>query len=156
VSIGIDVNMSEVSAETLGTFNGIYSHLAQDTTEQLTVLNHPDFESVTVKHFEKECKTVYDVSLASSENSYDVFLSGASPLSVISNPNAPEGTSLLVFRDSFASSLIPLLVPNYETITLVDLRFMHSSLLKQYVPSADGDVLFLLSARVVNNSAMLK
>ncbi len=155
-ALGIEVNTNEFTPETLGTFNGIYSHLTQDTTEPLTVLNHPHFQDVTVDHFEKDCQTVYDVSLASSENSYDVFLSGASPLSVIHNPNAPSGTSLLVFRDSFASSIIPLLIPNYETITLVDLRYMHSSLLSQYVPTADGDILFLFSARVVNNSMMLK
>ena len=120
------------------------------------ILEHPDFADVTVKHYEKSCTTVYDLALADSDNSYDVFLSGASPLTVITNPHAEPGTSLLVFRDSFGSSLVPLLIPNYETITLVDLRFMHSSLLKQFVPEANGDILFLYSARIVNNSAMLR
>ncbi len=155
-ALGKSIDMNEFTAETVGTFNGIYSELAPNSSEPLIILNHPDFQDVTVEHFEKECKSVYDLSLIDSDNSYDVFMSGASPLSVVKNPNAPKGTSLLVFRDSFASSIIPLLIPNYETITLVDLRYMHSSLLKQYVPSADGDILFLFSGRVVNNSAMLK
>ena len=155
-ALGISIDTENFTDTTIGPFYGIYAQSASESAEELVLLDHPDFADVTVKHYEKPCTSVYDLDAVDSDNSYDVFLSGASPLTVITNPHAEKGTSLLVFRDSFASSLVPLLIPNYETITMVDLRYMHSSLLKQFVPTTDGDILFLYSARVVNNSAMLR
>jgi len=156
-TFGITIDEENFTQKELGTFRGIYADYAGDAEEPLIVLDHPDFATVTVDHYEnKSCTTVYDQSKVNSDNSYDTFLSGASPLTVITNPNAEPGTSLLVFRDSFGSSLVPLLIPNYETITMVDLRYMHSMLLKKFVPETQGDILFLYSARIVNNSAMLR
>ena len=63
---------------------------------------------------------------------------------------------LLMFRDSFGSSLAPLLVQDYQTVTLVDLRYISSQLLPQFIDFHGQDVLFLYSPSVYNNSAMLK
>ena len=87
---------------------------------------------------------------------YDLFLSGATPLTVIENPNAAAKRELVIFRDSYASSLAPLLIENYSKITMVDLRYMHSSLLPEYVDFTDADVLFLYSDRLANDSLLLK
>ncbi len=156
-ALGITVDVSAFTETNLGAFHGIYADLYMGEEEPLIVLDHPDFKDVTVSHYEKtDCTTVYDTVRADSDNSYDAFLSGASPLTVIKNPNAEAGTNLLVFRDSFGSSLVPLLIPSYETITMVDLRYMHSSLLRQFVSVTEGDLLFLYSARIVNNSLLLR
>lgn len=89
-------------------------------------------------------------------DAYDVFMGGASALQVVENPANKSGRELIVFRDSFASSLVPLLLEGYSKITLVDLRYMSSSLLPKLVTFADQDVLFLYSTLVFNNSAMLR
>jgi hypothetical protein len=52
--------------------------------------------------------------------------------------------------------MIPLLVQGYRTITLVDLRYMNSSMLGQFIEFVDQDVLFLYSTLVLNNSNSLK
>ena len=61
----------------------------------------------------------------------------------------------MIFRDSFGSSLAPLLIEGYEKITLVDIRYMHSNLLPNYIEFTDQDVLFLYSTMVLNSSSML-
>ena len=61
-----------------------------------------------------------------------------------------------MFRDSFGSSLAPLLVRDYRTVTLVDLRYLSSQLLDQFIDFHGQDVLFLYSPSVYNNSTMLK
>lgn len=61
-----------------------------------------------------------------------------------------------MFRDSYASSLVPLLLGQYRKVTLVDIRYMVSGLVPQYVEFNDQDVLFLYSTYVVNQSAMLR
>ena len=74
----------------------------------------------------------------------------------LENPNATSDKELVIFRDSYSCSLAPLLVEQYKTVTLVDLRYMMSSLLPQYVDFAGKDVLFLYNEQVVNHSEMLK
>ncbi len=83
---------------------------------------------------------------------YDVFLDGAVPLLRIDNPGGAAGSQLVVFRDSFGSSLIPLLATQYREIIVVDIRYLSVESLNQLVhfkPSCD--VLFLYSTSVLNS-----
>ena len=95
---------------------------------------------------------MYDLSKAYGRDPYEMFLSGSDPLLVIENPGASSEKELVVFRDSFGSSLIPLMVDAYEKITVVDLRYMRSNLLGNYIEFDDQDVLFLYSALILNNN----
>ena len=74
----------------------------------------------------------------------------------IENPNATTGKELIIFRDSFGSSLAPLLVEGYEKITLVDIRYLRSDMLSKFITFENQDVLFLYSTLVLNNSETLK
>lgn len=91
-----------------------------------------------------------------SIDKYDVFAGGAAPLQVLKSPEASGDRRLVIFRDSYTSSLAPLLLEAYSEITLVDLRYISSSLLGEYVDFADADILFLYSISIVNNAGMLK
>ena len=82
---------------------------------------------------------------------YDVFLSGARAVLRIENPNAKTDRELIVFRDSFSSSMIPLLVEDYATVTLVDIRYVPARMLDQYVTFDGQDVLFMYSTLVLNS-----
>lgn len=99
---------------------------------------------------------MYDLKKAEGRDPYELFLSGADPLLVIENPMADTDRELVVFRDSFGSSLVPLLVPAYGKITVVDLRYMKSSLLGTYVDFEEQDVLFLYSTLILNNAPFQK
>ena len=77
-------------------------------------------------------------------------------LLTIENPNADTDRELVIFRDSFSSSLAPLLVPGYAKVTLADIRYLPSSQMGKYLTFTDQDVLFLYSAPVLNNSETLK
>ena len=56
----------------------------------------------------------------------------------------------------FGSSITPLLMEYYSRITVVDIRYMASSLLDQYVDFTDADVLFLYCTSMFNAGATLK
>lgn len=100
--------------------------------------------------------SVYDLSKLESRDLYDVFLSGARSLLTIENPNAPTDRELIVFRDSFGSSMVPLLVQDYAKVTLVDIRYIHPDLLGEYLDFHGQDVLMLYSTLILNNSAALR
>lgn len=107
-------------------------------------------------HETKETTSVYNMDKLESRDLYDVYLSGATPLLTIDNPNAETDRELIVFRDSFGSSLTPLLLKSYKTVTLVDIRYLASDYLGQFVDFHGQDVLFLYSTLVLNNSGTLK
>ena len=99
---------------------------------------------------------VYDLPRLSGKDPYEVYLSGPRSLLRIENPNAATDKELVVFRDSFGSSMVPLLVQDYKTVTLVDIRYINSWQLEHYILFTDQDVLFLYSTLVLNNGATLK
>ena len=100
--------------------------------------------------------SVYDMTKLDSRDLYDVYLSGAKALLTIENPNAGTDRELIVFRDSFGSSMVPLLLTDYANVTLVDIRYIRSDLLGQCLDFHGQDVLFLYSTLVLNSSAALK
>ena len=61
-----------------------------------------------------------------------------------------------MFRDSFGSSLAPLLLEGYARVTLVDIRYISPALLDRFISFADQDVLFLYSTSVLNSSETIK
>lgn len=117
-----------------------------DILDACTVYNHET----------RKTTSIYDMDKLSSRDLYDVYLSGATPLLTIENPNAQSDKELVVFRDSFGSSLVPLLCSSYKTVTVVDIRYLASSFVGNFVEFTDQDVLFLYSSLVLNNSSTLK
>ncbi len=82
---------------------------------------------------------------------YTMFLGGGKGLIRIDNPNGPEG-ELILFRDSFGSSMAPLLAAGYSRVYVVDLRYVHPDVLGRYIRFTGQDVLFMFSEILMNNS----
>ena len=87
---------------------------------------------------------------------YDVYLSGAEAVLTMENPLAQNDRELVIFRDSFGSSIAPLLLSGYSKVTLVDIRYISSTLLDDYVSFDGADVLFLYNTAIFNAGATLK
>ena len=63
----------------------------------------------------------------------------------------------MIFRDSFGSSLVPLLTPYYAKISVIDLRYVSSEILGDYVEfDGEGDVLFAFSTILLNSGRVLR
>ena len=99
---------------------------------------------------------IYDLPKLEGQDPYEVYLSGSRSLLTIENPNAGTDRELIIFRDSFGSSVAPLLVKDYAKVTLVDIRYMSPTILGNFVEFGGQDVLFLYSTLVLNNSETIK
>ena len=100
---------------------------------------------------------VYDLGAAAGRDPYEMFLGGARSIIRITNPNAAKERRLIVFRDSFGSSIAPLLAAGYSEITLVDIRYISPASLGKLIDFTKADdALFLYSASVINNSKTIK
>lgn len=139
-------------------FYGVYYGQAALKTKPDTIhyLTNDIIDSAMVEDFDSDLKTVYEISSLGKMDSYDVFLSGATPLITITNKKAKTDKELIIFRDSFGSSLAPLLIPGYYKITLVDLRYINMSNLSNYIDFNNQDVLILYNTLIINNSDTIR
>lgn len=136
-------------------FKGVLaSQGALNKKEKIVYLTNEIIENAKVYNYETEKETkVYDLDKLTDKKSldmYDIFLSGASSLLKIQNNNNSNNKTLVIFRDSFASSISPLFVEYYNIIYLVDLRYIDSTYLDKYI-KFDGteDVLFMYSTALM-------
>lgn len=95
----------------------------------------------------------YDLTKAESNDLYDIFFSGNQSMIQIVNPKSTGARELVVFGDSFARSLVPLLAQGYRKITVIDLRLTKYNNLEQVMQfTPRQDVLFLYSTLSYNKS----
>ena len=99
---------------------------------------------------------VYDLEKTMDKDPYEMFLGGPLSLVTLENSNCENQRHLIIFRDSFGSSIAPLLAEGYSKVTLIDIRYLQSSLLGNFVEFEDADVLFMYSTLVLNHSETLK
>ena len=125
--------------------------------ETLYVMESELLNSCTVYDWETgKTNGVYDLSKLDGKDLYEVFLSGPRSLLTIENPQASTDRELIVFRDSFGSSMVPLLMQDYAKVTLVDIRYIQIDVLNRFLEFNGQDILFLYSTLVLNNSSTLK
>ncbi len=148
----------DYQTETLGKFYGTYYGQLGIKVEPdvIKILTNDIIENSQVYNYEKtRNESVYNMEKwQTSSDKYDVYLSGATPLLTIENKNGPKGKELLLFRDSFGSSITPLLIENYEKITLIDSRYISTKILDNYINFKNQDVLFLYSTLIVNQNVL--
>jgi len=140
-------------------FKGVYygQSALKPTPDTLVYLTNDVLNGCTVFDYEANTTTtIYNLDRFSGSDGYDVFLSGTKPLLRIDNPNAATDKTLVVFRDSFGSSITPLFAEAYATIYVVDIRYIDVTVLNLYeklgkLDFEGADVLFLYSALILNS-----
>ena len=138
-------------------YGALYSKAGTNMSpDTLTYLYNKDMENISVTHLEYGQKEIYDTQKLTGLDAYDVFLSGASSYIEIENKNVKDNSTLILFRDSFASSIAPLLTPYYNKIVMVDLRYIDFNYAKDKLNFENADVLFLYSSLIINSSDVLK
>ena len=140
-------------------FYGVYygESAVKRKPEKITYLTNDVIDNVSVKYLENtSLNKVYNIDKLTSLDSYEVYLDGASSFIEINNKNNNTGRELVIFRDSFGSSISPLLINYYSKITLIDNRYINSDNFLNYIKFKDQDVLFLYSTLIVNTSNTLK
>ncbi len=125
--------------------------------DSICYLTNSAIESSTAFDYETNADMpVYSMELAQGRDPYEMYLGGSKSLITIENPDALSSKELVIFRDSFGSSISPLLIESYSKITLVDIRYIMSANVGMFVDFDNQDVLFLYSLPVLNNSVTMK
>jgi len=141
-------------------FYGVYAGRAPKPLDPETIyyLTNDNMQNIIVTDYQNGGKqtTLYDMEKAYGKDPYDMFLGGELSKITIENPNAKTDKELIVFRDSFGRSILPLMAEDYAKITVIDIRYQIPQILLNGVEFENADVLFLYSTLVLNNSFELR
>ena len=74
-----------------------------------------------------ELTGIYDLSKLDMKDKYAVYFGGNYGKITIKNLQTEGKGSLLIIKDSYANSMVPYLLGNYEQITMIDLRYYNES-----------------------------
>ena len=159
-SMGADHAPGGHTEVTAGEFRGVYAGQIALPVDA-DIMNYIEVAGLKVSYLSEktlqfEDGPAYDTERFAGVDPYDLFLRGPQPLIVIENASAPD-RELYLFRDSFGSSLAPILACSYSKITVIDLRYLNLMLLPQFIEFRQGaDVLFIYSSQIFNNPSILQ
>ena len=140
-------------------FYGVYYGQAALSVEpdSLAYMNNDILsQCIVYDHENRREIPMYDLNLATGRDGYEMFLSGSLSVITIENPNAVSEKELVVFRDSFGSSMAPLLAESYAKTTILDIRYLNEGMIGEFVEFTNQDVLFLYSTSVLNNESSFR
>lgn len=160
-SMNVNLDFKDIKVNSKGIFYGVYAGqlgLNRNLCDELKYITNKTIEGSNTFNLEtNKTEKVYDEEkFKTSADKYDFFVSGATPLITIENPSCKNVKELIIFRDSFASSLAPLLLEEYSKITLVDIRYISTEYLQNYIEFNNKDILFLYNTLILNNASMFK
>lgn len=157
LGVTVDTEFTVNTAET--PFYGVYygqaavggkgdtiRYLTNETIDGMTAYDHQNQKEIPI----------YDTARLTGRDPYEMFLSGSLSLVTVENPACQNGKHLVVFRDSFGSSVAPVLAQGYSKVTLVDIRYIGLDYVSSLIDYNGADVLFLYSTSVLNNSNTIK
>ncbi len=100
------------------------SGLASTTPDMITGYRYDGDDGYTVTNAETGARThtLYDMDALVGDDPYEVFLGGNHARLSITDETHPEKPTLLLFKDSFANSLIPFLARHFQLV-VVDPRY---------------------------------
>ncbi len=147
-SKGLTRNIDSYTRENIaGDFKGsLYSKiLNRNSVEDSLEIFRPGEEvayKVSYEFNKTEGDSVYNMEKLKEKDKYQVFLGGNHSELKIETENK-NSKNLLILKDSYANSLIPFLVNDYEKINVLDLRYFNGDLREYMEENQISEILIL-------------
>lgn len=124
-----------------GTLHSKVNTMVKPDEIYLYQLKNPMEYKITY-NLETSGTTLYDETKLKDKDKYSVFMGGNNALVEVETKNQ-TGRNLLVIKDSFAHSFVPLAVNHYDNTYMVDLRYYNGTLSELMAEKGITDVLVL-------------
>lgn len=93
--------------------------------DEMILLKNPEGQyQVNYVNENRETDSMLDYSYAEKKDKYAIYFGGNYPLTVIRS-QGEEQEKVLIIKDSYANSLVPMLADQYGEIHMMDLRYYH-------------------------------
>lgn len=142
---GISPNHYSFSSVNQHFYGTLYSKVLDRFLPYDTILKVDDQTKYKV-YFDdsgKSSDSLYNYQYLNKKDKYSFFLDNNHSLIRIENLNTTSNHSILIIKDSYANSFIPLLAPHYQYIHVIDPRYYHASISEYLKENKIENVLFL-------------
>lgn len=119
------IDIDKLEEIKINNFFGTYYNRSKYFKADSDFITYYNMPNLQIEIDGKEYLSLMDLDKFKSSDKYSAFLWGNNGLTKVINENIAEerkGSSILIFKDSYANSFIQFLANNYETIDIVDLR----------------------------------
>ncbi|MDZ4992768.1 hypothetical protein GNF80_07220 [Clostridium perfringens] len=124
-------------------FYGTYFSKSKLFNAESDILTYYDINNATME-IQGECfNNLYDYEKLNTRDKYSFFIRGNNGLTIIRNNEIKNKKRLLMFKDSFANSMIPFLSENFEEIHVIDLRSF-SFKVSEYIKDTNFNEILIL------------
>lgn len=159
------VNLDEIAAHSANDFYGTFYAKYQAPGIKGDTIEYIDVPNVEYETTDGTYNSIYDESKLEIYDKYAMFMYGNFGRATVKMDGASDGEAsddgtdtrssqdekvLVIFKDSYANSLIPFLTYHYDRIEIADLRYLGGSaqeLLQEY---PEADVLMLYNYSFLN------
>ena len=125
------VDINNLEKITINNFLGTYYNRSKYFKADSDFITYYNILDLYIKIDGKEQLSLMDLDKFKGSDKYSAFLWGNNGLTKVINENISEerkGSSILIFKDSYANSFIQFLSYNYEIIDIIDLRYFKESI----------------------------
>lgn len=140
---GIDYSFYTVANDFQGTLSS--SSAVTGSSDKIEICTPDEKHSNYVVNYESSSRktvSLFEREKLEGKNKYEVFLGGNYDKVVITTDSDTDDT-LLLFKDSYANCMIPMLTPLFSKIVVIDPRYYSDSLSKSLEEYSITHVLFL-------------
>ncbi len=140
-----ELNITKVSDTFLGTlYSKVFTNKIYDDIYKINVNNY----DVTLKYLDKTTNDFYQKKYLQEKDKYSYFLGPNEPIIEITNNKLDDNSELLIIKDSYANSFIPLIANHYQKIIVIDPRYYNLKISDYIKDHNIKNVLFLYN---INN-----
>ena len=125
------VDINNLEKITINNFLGTYYNRSKYFNADSDLITYYNILGLHIEIDGKEKLSLMDLDKFKGSDKYSAFLWGNNGLTKVINENISEerkGSSILIFKDSYANSFIQFLSYNYEIIDIIDLRYFKESI----------------------------
>ena len=142
-----DYTFVKVSEDFYGT---IYSKVLDGTIKPDIIEKIIDDNQYIVKYANLNTNSMYGEKFLNEKDKYSFFLNGNQSLMTISNSNILD-KELLIIKDSYANSFIPLIASHYSKIHVIDPRYYKNKISDYLKDNNIKHVLFLYNIGTIDD-----
>lgn len=152
IAANMKLDNSKTELESLAVTNSFQGTLASNSglfnAKDSIYITVPKTDVKYVVSYIKENKksaSVFDSSKLEQKNKYEVFLGGNfSQINIDTTLNSKK--VLMIVKDSYANCLIPMLIPYYKSIVVIDPRYYNDKISDTIKKEGVTDILWLYNA----------
>ncbi len=137
-----DMNFTKVTDKFRGS---LYSKVLDGDSayDDIYIAQNGDLDKFTVEADGKKLEGFYCEEMLDKKDKYAYFFGGNYGEVKIHNESSDKKGNLLVIKDSFANSFVPLIADDYENIYMIDLRYYGGNMLNYLKEQNIDEVLVL-------------